>query len=495
MKTKQILTAFLAVLLAGGSFVSCGGETPSETQADTDTAVIEETEPEETDPFATLDFGGEDIRMMVSTEDKYYMTSSKITIIHEEELTGEVVSDAVYNRNILVEDMLNIKLNFTEDDQNQETISDTITQLITAGEDAYDLIIHVLFPLANLSVQNSFLNVLDMPSLDFSKDYWYDDYMKDVSFASETKRYILAGDYFMDIIRSAHTLFFNKDRFRDLYGEPEELYELALEGSWTHDKFLEYSSGAYQDVNGDGSRDDGDLYGYSTYAYWGPMIPWVVGSDITFLEYKEDGAPYFAMNNERSVKLLENLNHIFHGEGTFDFADKFYTAFSSGSSLFGGFLWVAHMETFRDMDADIGLLPIPKMDDAQEKYITSTHDTTNVGAIPITCTKADTIAAVLEVMCRETSESVFPVYYETALKNKYARDDYTAQILDVIRQNISCAFPVAFGNYCENLPLYNAFSRPLNSKSTDFVSNYLKYEDKAQAKLDELWAAFNAIED
>lgn len=48
MKTKQILTAFLAVLLAGGSFVSCGGETPSETQADTDTAVIEETEPEET---------------------------------------------------------------------------------------------------------------------------------------------------------------------------------------------------------------------------------------------------------------------------------------------------------------------------------------------------------------------------------------------------------------------------------------------------------------
>ena len=69
MKTKQILTTFLAVLLAGGSFVSCGGETPSETQADTDTAVIEETEPEETDPFATLDFGGEDIRMMVSTED------------------------------------------------------------------------------------------------------------------------------------------------------------------------------------------------------------------------------------------------------------------------------------------------------------------------------------------------------------------------------------------------------------------------------------------
>jgi hypothetical protein len=390
--------------------------------------------------------------------------------------------------------MLNIKLNFTEDDQNQETISDTITQLITAGEDAYDLIIHVLFPLANLSVQNSFLNVLDMPSLDFSKDYWYDDYMKDVSFASETKRYILAGDYFMDIIRSAHTLFFNKDRFRDLYGEPEELYELALEGSWTHDKFLEYSSGAYQDVNGDGSRDDGDLYGYSTYAYWGPMIPWVVGSDITFLEYKEDGAPYFAMNNERSVKLLESMNRVFRGDGAYNYAEKFDVAFINGSSLFGGYLRVSHMENFRDMEADLGILPIPKLDDGQENYITSSHDTTNVGVIPVTCSRVDTMAAVLEVLSRESAKSVIPAYYETSLKTKYVRDDQSAQILDIIRQSISCVFPVAFGNYCENLPLYNAFSVLLQNGSTDFVSNYVKYEGKAQAKLDELWEAFNSVE-
>ena len=495
MKTKQILAILLAALMTAGSFVSCGEKETAETQAAADTEAAEVVETEEVDPFADMDLGGESIRMMVSSREKDGIVPSLFAIQHGEELTGEVVSDAVYNRNIEVEEMLNIKLEFTADDQSHETIGASLTQMLTAGDDAYELIIHELFPLATLSVQNSFLNVFNIPHLDFSRDYWYDDYMSDTSFASEDKRYILAGDYFLDVYRSAHALYFNKDRFTDLYGAPEELYDLVLEGGWTHDVFLEYSEGAYQDINGDGQRDKDDLYGFSTYGYWGPIIPWVIGADITFLEYNEDGSPYFAMNNERSIKLLEQLNKIFHGEGAYDYQADFSLAFINGSSLFGGYHRVAHMENFRDMEADLGILPIPKMDDSQENYITSSHDTTNVGVIPITCSKSDIIGAVLEVLSRESAENVIPAYYETTLKTKYVRDDQSAQILDIIRQNISCVFPVAFGNYCGNLALYNAFSAPLGSKSTDFVSNYVKHEKTAQAKLDELWEAFSSVED
>ena len=247
-------------------------------------------------------------------------------------------------------------------------------------------------------------------------------------------------------------------------------------------------------MNGDGTRDAGDLYGFSTYGYWGPMIPWVIGADVNFLDYKSDGAPYFALNDERSIKLIESLNRVYHGTGAYDYKADYETAFLNGSSLFGGYLRVASMEVFRDMEADLGILPIPKLDDLQENYITSSHDTTNIGVIPITCSKTDTIAAVLEVLSIESAASVIPAYYETSLKTKYVRDDQSAQILDIIRQNISCVFPVAFGNYCENLALYNAFSVLLQNKSTDFVSNYVKYEDKAQAKLDELWEAFSSVE-
>ncbi len=494
MKTQKLFALLLAALMTASAFVSCGDSKTDETTGNADTSAAETVETEKVDPFADMDFGGEDIRMMVSSREKDSMVSSKVAIIHGEELTGEVVSDSVYNRNILVEEFLNIKLGFTENDESHETIGASITQLLTAGDDAYDLIIHELFPLATLSVQNSFINVMDVPHLDFSQDYWYEEYMNDVSFASKEKRYILAGDYFLDILRTAHALYFNKDRFRDLYGAPEDLYDLVLEGDWTHDIFLKYSEGAYQDVNGDGTRDADDRYGFSTHGYWGPIIPWVIGADISFLKYEDDGAPYFAMNNERSVKLLESMNRVFRGDGAYNYAEKFDVAFINGSSLFGGYLRVSHMENFRDMEADLGILPIPKLDDAQENYITSSHDTTNVGVIPVTCSKVDTLAVVLEVLSRESAASVIPAYYETSLKTKYVRDDQSAQILDIIRQNISCVFPVAFGNYCENLALYNAFSSLLQTGSTDFVSNYVKFEGKAQAKLDELWEAFNSVE-
>ena len=502
MKTQRTLTLLLAALMAAGTFTfaSCGGDTPAtdvQTNAPTnDTGAVEETT-EEPDPFEGFDFGGEEIRMLVSANDYDGRGSSNYAIKHEEEESGDVVKDAVYKRNINVEELLNVKFVFTDNEEDYTAIPKTINSFVLAGDDAYDLVIHDLFPLATLSVQNSFLNVFDIQHLDFTQDYWYDAYMSDVSFASEDQRYILAGDYFLDILRCAHALYFNKEMFNTLFESADELYDHVLNGTWTQEVFLRYIEDTYQDINGDGKADDDDRYGFCTINYWGPMIPWVIASDITFLEYESDGAPYFAMNNERSVQLLINLVDIFHGEGTHNYSasvEACTNAFINGNSLFGGYQRVSSLELFRDMETDIGILPYPKMDEAQENYITSSHDTANVGVIPMTCSKADTMGAVLEVLSRESAKDVVPAYYETALKVKYARDDQSAQMLDIIRYNISTVFPVAFGNYCNNLALYNAFSVPLGGKKTDFVSNYVKFEEKAQAKLDELWEAFNSQE-
>lgn len=243
MKTKKWLTLLLVAAMLTGSLSACGETAVVETESSIDPAgTVETKETVATDPYAEMDLGGIDIRMMVSDREIDNLTSSITIIQHGDELTGEVVSDAVYNRNMLVEEMLNIHLCFEPNTQIETEIPATITQLITAGDDAYELIIHELFPLATLSVQNHFYNVYDVPHLDFTKEYWYEDYMRDVSFDSDSQRYILAGDYFLDILRSAHALYFNKDRFNDLYGAPEDLYDLVLAGNWTYDVFLEYAT-------------------------------------------------------------------------------------------------------------------------------------------------------------------------------------------------------------------------------------------------------------
>ncbi len=499
MKTKKALLLFIAALMAAGTFASCGNAgTGAEAETGNATDAVgtgTDAVTEEPDPFEGFDYGGEEIRMLVSAND-YDGRGSSIYAIRADEETegGDVVNDAVLKRNQTVEELLNVSFTVTENTDDYSKIPTTLKNFIMAGDDAYDLVIHDLFPLATLSTEGYFLNACDSQYVDFTKEYWYEDYMSGLAFNTDDVRYLLAGDYFIDVLRSAHALYVNKEMFGTIHESVDELYQLVLDGVWTQDAFLSYIKDAYSDVNGDGKTDDDDRYGFCTINYWGPSIPWVISSDITFLEYESDGTPYFAMNNERSVRLLENLNLIFHNDATHNYSasvEACNNAFINGNSLFGGYQRVSSLEMFRDMETDIGILPYPKMDEAQANYITSSHDTANVGAIPMTTSKFETLGAVLEVLSRESAKTVMPAYYETALKVKYARDDTSAQMLDIIRYNISCVFPIAYGSYCANLPLYEAFSVPLGSKKTDFVSGYVKKEAKAQAKLDALWAAFS----
>ena len=109
MKNKRILSILLTVLVASSTCSSCAEERTepvTETTADLSVAV---TETEVVDLFADIDFGGAEVRMFVSTKGSEGETSSAFTI-WTEDITGEVVSDAVFQRNAEVEEKLNVKL-------------------------------------------------------------------------------------------------------------------------------------------------------------------------------------------------------------------------------------------------------------------------------------------------------------------------------------------------------------------------------------------------
>ena len=141
MKTQRTLTFLLAALMAAGTFTfaSCGGDTPAtdvQTNAPTnDTGAVEEVTAEP-DPFEGFDFGGEEIRMLVSANDYDGRGSSNYAIKHEEEESGDVVKDAVYKRNMNVEELLNVKFVFTDNEEDYTVIPKTVSKFVTAGDDA-----------------------------------------------------------------------------------------------------------------------------------------------------------------------------------------------------------------------------------------------------------------------------------------------------------------------------------------------------------------------
>lgn len=483
MSTKRTNAALLALCIFMSQLLaSCGAQgaaddnVEAKNTSESNTESVVETEP---DILDGLDFGGETIRFYTSISNYDYETSNNYIEGSGEE-NGDLVNDAVYYRNLNTEEKLNVKLEFIQTDQLWDTIGADIQKTVMAGDDIYDVVINDMYPLANLSIEGLFQNIKDNKYIQFDKIYWYDDYMNDLTIGNE-KMFLLAGDFFIDVIRNAHALYFNKTMLTNLGENPDDLYQLVLDGKWTIDELLSYTKLGYKDLNGDAKIDNEDQFGYITVGTWGSAIPFMISADISFIERDKDGIPSIAMNNERSVKLLEKLNEFFWdsaSNSTYQQAE-IITRFAAGQSLFVGFQRLGSIDAFRAMEDDMGLLPYPKLDATQSEYITSTHDITEVGAIPITCTKVDTVCAVLEQLCRETNDVVLPAYYETALKVKYVRDNVSAQMIDIIHDNISIAFPLAYNNKVNGIFLSKCFSDPLTAKKTDFASAYTAAEPAA----------------
>ncbi len=504
---KQRLTALFALLLcAGVATASCGDasgdtKTTEAATADTTAAVTETSEP---DPFADFDYGGEEIRIFTSINVASGVGNSNYLIEGPEEETGDVVNDSALIRNRTVEELLNVDLVFTQLDKDYNTCGGEISKFIAAGEDIYDIVINDLFPLATLSVEGNFFNVADAPHVDYSQTYWYDGYMSDLSLDGGKHKYIMAGDFFIDVLRSAHALYFNKSLLASIYDDGDVLYNEVLNGTWTYDKMLSYTSEAYRDLNGNGKADADDQFGLVLMQVWGPSIPFIISADLDYVELNADNTLSLAMNNERCVELLIKLNEIFYDPATGNALDIYASStdqdgdtnrhFKSGRALILGYNRLGSFDDLRDMEDEVGILPYPKFDEQQEKYVSSSHDTTEIGVIPVTSSKFDMTCAVLEVLNRETQKIVLPAYYETGLKVKYSRDDLSSQMIDIIHDNIGDSFALAYSSYCSDVFLKSTFYEPLYAKKTDFVSNYVKKEKAGQKRLNKMVEAFNAIE-
>ena len=94
-------------------------------------------------------------------------------------------------------------------------------------------------------------------------------------------------------------------------------------------------------------------------------------------------------------------------------------------------------EDFRSMDAEYGIIPIPKFDEKQTNYYSHAHDQFIVyGIINKSGSNYDNLGAVLECMAIESERTVKNAYFEIALKGKYSKDQQSWDMLDMIVKNI-----------------------------------------------------------
>ena len=492
-KFYVLLLAFLIFLMTACSQtpetsgdVNIGGG--AEDNVDVETPVVE-------DKLAQYDFGGHEIRILTSINaSENYITNSNYMIEGTGQETGEIVNDAVYKRNMDVEELLNVKFVYSHIDEDFGTVQNEISKLILAGLDEYDLMINDLRSLVNLSLQGMFMNTRATNVFDLTQKYWYTDFMEDVAIGKE-KSFILAGDYFMDILRNCHALFLNKTMLeQETPGASDEIYKKVLDGAWTFEEFISLTKSFLKDLNGDGAYTNADdQFGFICVGTWGSAMPFMMAADTNVFTKNSDGIPEFTMNNPKSIQLHDYLTELFAkdsgGNSSFG-GTELVSQFQNRKSLMVGYQRLATLEHLRTMEDDVSILPYPKLNSEQQRYITSAHDTIEVGAIPVTTSiNFDTLCIVLEALNREAERTIIPAYYEQSLKIKYARDELSAQIIDIIHDSMGNVFPVAYSETVSGvLSLYDV------TATRNFTSSYERIEERVKNRLAEVVEWFMDIE-
>ncbi len=364
-----------------GSIPETSTETSIDTTTETNLDTIDESEPVEEDiRFDNVTYNGRPFRIYTSTNSVSGSDSSNYLIEGADKMSGSVASDAAIERNIAVEQLLGVKLEFTQANIPYPELSSHIRTLLSAGDDEFDLIINKLFPLVDLSIEGHFLNTLSPEcEFDFSRSYWYEDYMSELRLIDD-RQYFLAGDYFIDILRSANALMYNRDMYHDFFrADPDEVYTWVRNHEWTLEKLTEMTADLYLDANSNGEIDEGDRFGMAMGGYWGPVIPFVISSNPTFITREEDGTPVMALTgDQRASDLVEQLRAL---NQSFGFRGDLISAANTQQNFVNGLALVSDVVSFgglentfvRDMEDDVGVIPYPILY-AGDEYVTCTGD-------------------------------------------------------------------------------------------------------------------------
>ena len=100
------------------------------------------------------------------------------------------------------------------------------------------------------------------------------------------------------------------------------------------------------------------------------------------------------------------------------------------------FMWIRMRvaENLRDMEADFGIIPVPKFKEEQDIYYSTVNKHTCATiCIPNDASlNMDLIGAVIELMSAEGHYGLRDAYYEKNLGAKIARDPESTEMLDII---------------------------------------------------------------
>jgi hypothetical protein len=274
-------------------------------------------------------------------------------------------------------------------------------------------------------------------------------------------------------ITATSCLYFNKKLVRE-YGL-EDPYELVKSGKWTLDKNAEYVKGVGRDINGDSVMDEKDLYGIT--GSGGMSFQYMYASDQNVVKINDDGYPEIILYCEKMIDIFNKCKEMFHSpDSSIGDVYDWVSIFKSDRALIATGSIGNALETFRDMETDFGIIPYPKYDEAQTDYYTHLTAHGPIMTVPMTVSDLEFTGMIIEALAAEGYKTVKPVVVDVALKTKQARDEESAEMIDILLDGRRSEFGYPYDGWGM------AFTLDFLARGNvmDFASYYEQNEKRAQ---------------
>lgn len=420
----------LVFIIAAGSAVSCAdtaeGNSPAETAAVTTVSPEEEMTDIEKRQLVSdgipegLNFEGEEFVMLVQTMHLYDAWVA--------EMTGDIVEDAIYERNADVMERFNVKISEAVNAE-YGTCTTYLKNSVNSGDDVYDLILGHAVQSGADALNGWFLNWYDVNYMNFEQQWYPQLAVKELTI--DNKMFLGVSDLAMSATENTYCMFYDKVQAESY--NMGSIYDMVNSGKWTVGQLITLTKDIYVDLDGNAAADENDFYGFTSNCYSNANT-YLWAFDQSVVKITPENEVNITYNSEKTIAIIDKVRELFYQPGSMIFADHFkgYDFFRMGHAVFvNGF--IGHSVTYyRDFENDYGIIPYPKWDEEQTAYYSMADGNFSIIAAPVTIVNTDMVGAVTHALGAYSWKNVIPNYYDIALKVKGTRDEESVAILDMI---------------------------------------------------------------
>lgn len=485
---KKTLSMVLAMLMLASAvaLTACSDAGTDNTDNTADTAqtaetpsaeeeAVEEAEPEDTrasipDDLPEQDFGGRDF-IVLGSDDQHFGE-----YIVAEEMNGEVVNDAVFARNLTIEERFNAKVGRYSPSTSYGDTSNAIRSAVSAGDsDTFHLVSYHVVEAGGIAVQGYLLNWYDLPYINFDKPWWSDSTVDDLSMNNHC--FLAVGDAAVSSISQTYCVIYDKEAAKT-YGL-EDVYSAVREGRWTADYLMGICEQVAIDVDGNGAWDSADYYGLSSNLL-SNVNTYLWSFDNQIFTKNEEGILEFSYYNEHLVDIFDKVYYMFNETGGVYASNASHTygieQFQNYGSVFTNALISYTTVYLADYDHEYGIIPYPKYDENQAEYKTMVDGNHEAMGIAKNAMDLDFIGIMTEIMCAEAYKQILPAYYDVALKQRYASSPEDAEMIELCVASRVFDLGYVYDNW-KGVSFYMQTLIPTGNK--DIASHYAKNQKAA----------------